>query len=157
MELDQSPIGWYEPTRAVVEAAKMIFEVDVEPFTAGLPRSVSCNRDEASADALSSSVGCNHDVLDPRVDEAVPEHVDEAHEGVAVAGDHPSQALALCESSPVPLGLVEDASLEGFRVERVHLCVGEGTTPLVRDWLGHDIPHARWHPGKGFATQLDRR
>src|SRR5205085_7070382 len=75
----------------------------------------------------------DHRVLDPGVDEPVPRNVDEADQHLRFPRDDPAEAVALYLVAPVPLRLVVDARLEGLRVERVHLRVGEVASPDVLD------------------------
>lgn len=85
---------------------------------------------DTDTDASVSVVGVDHDVLVEGVDQAVPEHVDEA---VAVSCDHPAQAVSLSLLDSVPLGLVEQLRLESGRMECVDLAIREPLAPRVGD------------------------
>ena len=96
----------------------MLVEVDVQPLAARDPRVLACHGDELGADVLTAGVLRDHRVLDERVDEAVPQHVHETHEGSVVgSGDDPAQAVHGNEPVPVPFQAVEDPGLEGLRVQ----------------------------------------
>jgi hypothetical protein len=81
----------------------MLLEVDVQPFAAGRLRLARGDLDDLGSDAAASRGGRDHRVLQPSVDETVPEGVDEAHERGTVTGDDPPEAVALQLLDPVPL------------------------------------------------------
>src|SRR5690348_3270558 len=77
---DQAGLGGGEPARAVVETAQVVLEVHVQVLAArglgagpGVP-------DQSGANALAAGLAGDHDVLQPRVHQAVPQDVDEAGE-----------------------------------------------------------------------------
>src|SRR5262245_20803789 len=122
-----------EAARVDVEVAQVLLEVDVEPFAAGRARVVGGDRDELLADAAAPRGGGDHRVLDPGVDDAVPDDVDEADERGAVARDDPAEAVRCDLLAPVPLRLVVDLRPERLGVEAVDLVVAEPAAPLVAD------------------------
>jgi hypothetical protein len=80
-------------------------------------------------------------VLDPRVREAVPRHVDKANEPfVVVASGDLSQAVPFDLVAPVPFGLREEARLECLRVELVQLGAVEAAAPVIGDAHDDDSP-----------------
>jgi hypothetical protein len=64
------------------------------------------------------------------VNGAVPRHVDEADEFIAVSGAHPAEAVSLDLGPPV---VIENSVPETLRVERVDLWILERTAPFVGD------------------------
>ena len=84
----------------------------------------------------------DHDVLQPGVDHAVPQHVDEPDELARTSRGHPAEAVPGAGSLPVPLGRAEHARLERLRVQRVHLVVAEAAAPLVRHRHGASVGSA---------------
>jgi hypothetical protein len=73
----------------------------------------------------------DHRVLDPGVDEAVPEDIHETHQTLRLAGHDPTQAVPRRQFDPVPLGFGEDPRIERLGMEHVDLIVGKVTAPLV--------------------------
>lgn len=70
-------------------------------------------------------------------------------------GGDPTEAVTFRELSPIPFGLVEDASLERLGVELVHLTVREHTLPREDDLIA-----VRWHEHSSCVLErsaLDRR
>ena len=76
---------------------------------------------DADTDAAVPVVGVDHDVFDERMDQAVPQDVDEADEAVVVSCDDPAEAVPFGLIDPVPLGFVEQPRLERGCVEGVDL------------------------------------
>ena len=64
------------------------------------------------------------------MDGPVPCHVDEADELVAVPGADPTEAMPVHLALPVVL---EYPMVERLSMERVHRCVVEVATPVVRE------------------------
>src|SRR4051812_29677739 len=75
----------------------------------------------------------DHHVLEPRMHEAVPQHVDEADERTVAPSAHPAEAVLLDLLHPVPFLVAEYASVEGFGMQCVHLAVLEVAAPFVAD------------------------
>jgi hypothetical protein len=98
-QLHEPAEGRLETTCVDVETLKVFVEANVQELTTGGLRSVTGGVNDADTDAAVPVFGVDHHVLDERVDQAVPEHVREADEALAVSCDDPAQA--------VPLGLVD--------------------------------------------------
>src|ERR1700722_11809061 len=80
IEANKSTRGWNEATGLVVEAAEVIFKVDVEPFAARAPRLPFRYVNEICSDPAPPKICRDHRVLDPGMHESVPDHVHEAHQ-----------------------------------------------------------------------------
>ena len=106
----------------------MVIEVDVEPFAAGRARLKGRNGDKLRADALPAGLRDHHRVQDESVDAAVPRHVHEADELVAVAGADPAQAVPLDLAFPV---VFKHRMPKRLRMQCIHLRVVEVASPLV--------------------------
>ncbi len=91
----------------------MVIEVDVHPLAAGDLGVVAGLGDQPSAHSPAPKRSLDHDILYPGVKEAVPHHVDEAHQFiVAVPGRDPTEAMPLDQTYPWPLGVVGDRRFE---------------------------------------------
>ena len=62
------------------------------------------------------------------MDLAIPHDIDKPHESTVTPGGHPAKAVVGEQRLPV---IVEEAMLEGIRMEFVDLGVGKPTTPLL--------------------------
>src|SRR6266581_7047388 len=83
---DQAGFDGGESAGAVVETAQVVLEVHVQVLAArGLGASPGVP-DQFGANALAAGLDGDHDVLQPRVHQAVPQDVDEADDIRAVAG-----------------------------------------------------------------------
>ena len=119
-----------------VEGSEVLVEADVEEIAAGGDRTVAGRLHDGRTDSPVAMVGVDHHVFDECVDRAVPQDVGEADESIIVPGDDPAEAVSAGLLHPVPLGLVEQARLEGGCVECVDLAVGERPTPGADDVAG---------------------
>ncbi len=99
----------------------MVVEVDVHPLTSRTPGLRHSDGHQAGPNALMTRRPGDHRVLNPGMDETVPQHVDEADELGVVSCHYPAEAVLIHEFLPVPLSLIVDTSLEGFRVKLVEL------------------------------------
>ena len=81
----------------------MIFEVHVQVLAARCLGAALGVIDQPGTDALASCCSRDHGVLQPCVDQAIPEDIDESDEDSAVAGYHPAEAVLVHELDPVPL------------------------------------------------------
>ena len=122
-----------EPTGVDVEGPQVLVEPDVQELAASAPGSVTGGMHDTDTDTSVPIVGVDHDVFDERVDRAIPEHVDEADEAAAVSCDDPAETVAFNLIDPVPLGLVEQSSIECGGLECVDLVIRERAAPRVRD------------------------
>ena len=75
----------------------------------------------------------NHDVLQPGVNETIPQDVREADKVPVVPCDDPPKAVSRDLLDPVPFRLLEEARCERFSVQRVYLGVLERAAPVVSD------------------------
>ena len=98
VQVHQSGTGWLEATGAVVERGQVIFEVHVQVLAARCLGAAPCVIDQPGADALASCHSRDHSVLQPCVDKAIPEDVDESDEDSAVAATTQPR-LCWCTSS----------------------------------------------------------
>ena len=107
--------------------------VDVQPFASGVSLLIPSHPDHRNTDSSSAcAVGCHH-VLDPRVDEAIPQDVDESDEIGAVPCSDPAQAVTLTGAEPIPLFVGERSMTEGGSVQYARLGVREIPAPGVLD------------------------
>jgi hypothetical protein len=81
--------------------------------------------DQVGTDTPAPGLGGDHGVLQPRVNQAIPQHVDETHQLGAFPGDYSAQAVAVDKLDPVPSLFLEHPGVEGFGVQRVNLLIGE--------------------------------
>lgn len=133
VQFQQTGLGRPEAAGPVVERAQMIFEVHVQVLTLRRLGAASGAIDQFGADVPAPCLGGDHSVLQPGMNEAVPEHVDEADEFAAIAGHHPAEAVLVDKLHPVPLGLVKQPGIEGFGMQRIDLVIRESAPPLVAD------------------------
>lgn len=82
-------------------------------------------------DTPAPGFGGDHGVLQPRVNQAIPQHVDETHQLGAFPGDYPAQAVEVDKLDLVPFRFLEHPGIEGFGVQRVNLLIGESAPPFV--------------------------
>src|SRR5439155_2102494 len=75
----------------------------------------------------------DHRVLNPGMDETVPQHVDETDQLGVFSCHNPAEAMLIHEFLPVPLRPIVDRSLECFGVKLVQLPVIEVTAPRGGD------------------------
>ncbi|HEV2086705.1 MAG TPA: hypothetical protein VGR21_00205, partial [Cryptosporangiaceae bacterium] len=127
LQLFQPGVCWTEATRSEVEAAEgVVVEVDMEPLAPCGAGAVLRPSNQGFSHAMASSGDGDHRVLQPGVDQSVPKDVDEANKQLlVVAGDDPSEAVAVDKGLPVPLGIGVDPGVERLSVQRVQLSILE--------------------------------
>jgi hypothetical protein len=87
--------------------------------------------DKVGTDTPAPVLGGDHGVLQPRMNQAIPQHVDESHQLGAFPGDYPAQAVEVDKLDLVPFRFLEHPGIEGFGVQRVNLLIGESAPPFV--------------------------
>ena len=132
--MHEASVARSEAASLVIEAFEVIVEVDMQPFTTGFAGAVTSGHDNTDSNSLTSSVGGDHDILNPGVDQAVPDHVHKTNQSITLASGYPTQAVVGDELTPFPFRLGEDPRFKCFGVELIDLLVGELATPLVSDW-----------------------
>lgn len=109
----------------------MILEIDMQVLASGCLGAALSVSDKPGADPLAARPGGHHGVLQPRMNEAIPEHVDEADKIGSISRDYPAEAMPVHKVSPVPFGVVVDLRAERLGVQRIDLLVSEKAPPLV--------------------------
>jgi hypothetical protein len=131
VQYEQTGLGRPEAAGAVVERAQVIFEVDVQVLATRRFGALSSAIHQLTADTPVSCVIGNHDVLQPCMDQAIPEHVDETDHISAVAGYYPAKAVPVDKLDPAPPRPVVNPVTEGLGVQRSDLMIEESAPPLV--------------------------
>lgn len=103
----------------------------MQPLASGRVCLIPCQRDHLRSDSGAAGTNIRHHVLDPGVNEAVPEDIGKADKLRTVPGGHPAQAVALAEVEPIPLLVGERSMSERGRMQGVHLGVREISAPCV--------------------------
>lgn len=92
-ESNDPAIGWSEPTGLDVERLKAFLEVDMQPFAACPLAFDSNDLHHPCADASVAIGGGDHCVLDPSMNESIPDDVDETDETCAISCNDPTEAV----------------------------------------------------------------
>ena len=123
----------------------------MQPLTPCVLRPCDSATDHQDSDAAVADIGGNHDVLDPGVNEAVPNNIDKADQRVPVACDHPAKAVPVDLTPPVLLIVCEHPSFKRLGVQRIQLFVSEIPAPVVvNTHAAHTNNGGHWH-GDRFA------
>ena len=67
--------------------------IDVQVLTSGRFGAIAGVVDKHSANALATRLDRDHHILQPRMNQAIPQHVDETDEFRPLPGDHPAQTV----------------------------------------------------------------
>src|SRR5262245_18035420 len=103
IQLQQSGASWLKTAGAVVERSQVIVEIHVQILTARCFGATPGVIDESGTDVLAPCCDRDHGVLQPCMDKAIPEDVDEADEVGTVARYDPAEAVPVNELDPIPL------------------------------------------------------
>jgi hypothetical protein len=135
-QFHESTEGGLEATSVDVEGPKVFVEANVQELTSSGLHSVTGGVNHTATDASVPVVGVDHDIFDERMNEAVPQHVDEADEAVSVSCHDPTEAVSLGLGDPVPFGLVEQPRREGGCVQCVisRFVNGSRHAKLILPW-----------------------
>ena len=79
-EVDEAAVGGGEPSGIHIEGSQVVVEVDMEPLASCSCSLVAGDGDETDPDASISGSWGHHLVLEPCVDESIPDHVHEPHQ-----------------------------------------------------------------------------
>jgi len=129
--VDESRRGGDKSTGTDVEGTEVILEIDVKPLAPRLSCLVPCTLDERCPDPTASMIGGDHRVLNPGMDETVPDDVDESDEVAFVTGSNPPKGAPGQDGSPIsPLGR---SRVERLGVKTIDLGIVEVVPPPVGD------------------------
>ena len=124
-ELHEPSCRRIETAGVDVERPEILIESNMEELATSGTCSVPRHMNEPHADAPASIVGVDHDILDERMHQAVPQHVHEPRETTGLASDHPAEAVAFALGDPVPFRFVKEPGLERCCVQRMDLAIRE--------------------------------
>jgi len=125
---DEAGVCGFEPAGVEVEGPKMIGEVHVKPFAPGATGFSGSDSDEFGPDPVPPESRDDKGIEHEGMDSAVPRHIDEADEFVALSGADPSKTVAVHLRPPV---VRQERMAKALRVQRVEFRVVEGAAPLV--------------------------
>ena len=128
---NQSRGGRLESTGIEVEPSEHFLEVNVEPLTAGRPADLAGRGDQLGSNAQVPRRRIDHQVLDPSVRLAVPDHVDKTKQLISISRGNPAEAVL--RQQRLPIGLIgnDNSNFKRVAVKCGDLKILKLSSPLV--------------------------